>query len=170
MGVQMRSISTIGYEGATPERFDSALAVARVDVLVDVRADAASGRRGFSKFELSARMKAASRGYLHLRALGAPKPARLAARARDFAAARRLYAAHLETPEAQAAMQELARLSAGRRVALVCFEAEAEECHRSIIAERIATAGGMAILDLVAAEAHEPFGSARTAHRLGLAA
>jgi uncharacterized protein (DUF488 family) len=65
----MRAITTIGCEGASPERFDDVLSAARIDVLVDVRAGAISLRKGFSSDALAARMNASGRTYVRLRDL-----------------------------------------------------------------------------------------------------
>jgi len=54
----MSAIATVGYERASIEEFDAALAAAGIEVLVDVRAVAISRKRGFSKGALSARMEA----------------------------------------------------------------------------------------------------------------
>ena len=73
-------LSTIGYEGATLPEVIAKLRAAGVEVVVDVRAVAASRRAGFSKTVLRASLAAEGIGYEHLRALGTPKPGREAAR------------------------------------------------------------------------------------------
>ncbi|MEP9347739.1 DUF488 domain-containing protein [Xanthobacter sp. KR7-225] len=128
-------VFTIGYEGTTPSAFAAALAGAQVDLLIDVRAVAASRRPGFSKGALSASVNGAGIGYVHLRALGTPKEGRLAARSGDRAGLTRIYGAHLQTDPAQAALAELADLARGRRVCLLCFERHVEGCHRLMLAD-----------------------------------
>ena len=49
----MPTVWTIGYEQTTMEAFLAALTAAKVEVLADVRAIAASRRPGFSKTALS---------------------------------------------------------------------------------------------------------------------
>ena len=73
-------LSTIGYEGATLPEVIAKLRAAGVEVVVDVRAVAASRRAGFSKTVLRASLAAEGIGYEHLRTLGTPKPGRDAAR------------------------------------------------------------------------------------------
>jgi uncharacterized protein (DUF488 family) len=53
-----RRLFTIGYEGATQADVIARLKAAGVDLLVDVRAIAASRRAGFSKTILSESLKA----------------------------------------------------------------------------------------------------------------
>ncbi|MEP9353139.1 DUF488 domain-containing protein [Xanthobacter sp. KR7-65] len=124
------SLFTIGYEQSTPSAFQSALSEAKVDLVVDVRAVAASRRPGFSKTALAAGIAEHSIAYVHLRALGTPKEGRLAARSGDHDALMRIYDAHLATAPAQAALEELADLAKGRRLCLLCYERHVEGCHR----------------------------------------
>jgi hypothetical protein len=70
---------TIGYEGATLPEVIGRLRAAGVEVVVDVRAVAASRRAGFSKTVLRESLAAEGIGYEHVRALGTPKPGRDAA-------------------------------------------------------------------------------------------
>ncbi|TCT04646.1 DUF488 family protein [Aquabacter spiritensis] len=126
---------TIGYEGTTPGVFQENLSRAQVDLLVDVRAVAASRRPGFSKGALSASVSAHGLAYVHLRALGTPKEGRLAARSGDHAGLMRIYNAHLETPAAREALDELTALARCRRICLMCYEHDVTGCHRLRLAE-----------------------------------
>ncbi|QRG05182.1 DUF488 domain-containing protein [Xanthobacter dioxanivorans] len=129
------SLFTIGYEQSTPSAFQSALSDAKVDLVVDVRAVAASRRPGFSKTALAAGIAEHGIAYVHLRALGTPKEGRLAARSGDHDSLMRIYDAHLATAPAQAALEELADLAKGRRLCLLCYERHVEGCHRLRLAE-----------------------------------
>jgi uncharacterized protein (DUF488 family) len=136
----MHRVATIGYEGATVATFQQALRDAEIDLLVDVRALASSRRPGFAKTRLAANANEAGAEYLHLRALGTPAEGRAAARAGRHAEMQRIFRRQLATPEAQ---QELALVAdlvrQGRRVCLLCFEANPEHCHRSIVAAALGT-------------------------------
>lgn len=132
---QDRAIFTIGYEQTTPAAFAAALAEAKLDLLIDVRAVSASRRPGFSKRALAAGVAMQGIGYVHLRALGTPKEGRLAARSGDRAGLMRIYDAYLETEPARTALEELATLAAGRRVCLLCYERHVEGCHRLRLAQ-----------------------------------
>jgi len=139
---------TIGYEGATLPDVIGRLQAARVQVLLDVRAIAASRRPGFSKTVLSASLAEAGIDYVHLRALGTPAPGRQAARAGRTAEMRAIFAEHLETPEAQLAFLHAGEIAGSRPTALLCYEADATTCHRAMIAERLRVHLGGAIHDL----------------------
>ncbi|MET3354159.1 UNVERIFIED_ORG: uncharacterized protein (DUF488 family) [Xanthobacter viscosus] len=126
---------SIGYEQSTPSAFQAALDEAKVELLVDVRAVAASRRPGFSKTALAAGIAEHGVAYVHLRALGTPKEGRLAARGGDHDALMRIYDAHLATAPAQAALEELTSLAKGRRICLLCYERHVEGCHRLRLAQ-----------------------------------
>ena len=128
-------LATIGYQGATPDSFRRALEQAKIELLVDIRAVASSRRPGFSKSKLAANVGDAGIDYLHLRALGTPADGRAAARSGRHAEMRTIFLAHMATPDAQAALDDLAQIvQSGRRVCLLCFEADPAHCHRSIVA------------------------------------
>lgn len=135
----MPVLATVGYEAATVRDFLAALEDAGIDLLVDVRAVASSRRPGFAKTALAANLDSVGIEYLHLRGLGTPADGRAAARAGHHAEMREIFLEHLATPEAQA---ELARLGeivqSGRRVCILCFEADPAHCHRSIVAQALA--------------------------------
>lgn len=141
---------TIGYEGADTERFTAALRAAGVARLADVRAVAASRKRGFSKSALAAGLAEAGIGYTHLRGLGTPKAGREAARAHDAGLMRRIYCEEvLEAGTGQAALDELTALAEAGPTCLLCFERDSERCHRRILSERLA-GRGFAVVDLFA--------------------
>lgn len=134
----MKTIATIGYEDATVPRLLDALKEAEVDLLVDVRAVASSRRPGFAKTKLSENVNSVGIEYLHLRGLGTPAEGRAAARAGRHAEMRRIFMEHLTTLEAQEQLHALAELvRAGRRVCLLCLEADPTHCHRSMVAEAL---------------------------------
>ena len=136
----MRSIATIGYESATVRTFLDALKEAKVELLVDVRAVASSRRPGFAKTKLAANLGEAGIDYLHLRGLGTPAEGRAAARAGRHEEMRAIFLEHLATEAAQAELQTLAEIvRSGRRVALLCLEANPEHCHRTMVAEALAS-------------------------------
>jgi uncharacterized protein (DUF488 family) len=141
-------LATIGYEQATQDAVIGRLKAAGVEVLIDVRAVAASRRAGFSKRLLAASLEAEGIEYVHLRALGTPKPGRDAARAGRTAEMRAIYEAHLETPEAQVELARAAAIASEKKAALLCYEADAAHCHRAIVAERLCERLGCQVEDL----------------------
>jgi uncharacterized protein (DUF488 family) len=134
----MKSIATIGYEDATVPRFVDALKEAGTDLLVDVRAVAASRKPGFAKSRLAENVNGAGIEYLHLRGLGTPADGRAAAHAGHYDELRRIYHEHLATSAARDDLETLADLvRRGRHVCLVCLEADPTHCHRSLVAEAL---------------------------------
>jgi uncharacterized protein (DUF488 family) len=139
---------TIGYQKATQGEVVARLQAAGVAVVLDVRAVAASRRAGFSKRLLAAGLAEAGIDYVHLRALGTPATGRQAARAGRTAEMHAIYTDYLEhEPAAQAELAEAAEIAAARPAALLCLEADARECHRRLIAERLAPKG-FEVIDL----------------------
>jgi uncharacterized protein (DUF488 family) len=143
-------LATIGYQGATPDGFLRALKEARIELLVDIRAVASSRRPGFSKTKLSANVGEAGIDYLHFRALGTPADGRAAARAGKHPEMRKIFLAHMATTDAQDALDDLTEIvRSGRRVCLLCFEADPLHCHRNIVADMVAKKLGVEITHLM---------------------
>lgn len=144
------TLFTIGYEHATPDAVLGELQRAKVDLLVDVRAVAASRRPGFSKRQLAAGLDEYGIAYLHLRALGTPKEGRTAARSGHADEMYRIYENHLATPQAREEMDELVSLVKPRkRLCLLCYERSPDQCHRRRIAEIVEERTGAKVKHLI---------------------
>lgn len=100
----MPMLTTIGYEKAALNDFIATLQAASVECVIDVRELPLSRKRGFSKTALGQALEGADIRYVHLKALGDPKPGRDAARAGRFEEFNAIYRKHLATPEAQEAL------------------------------------------------------------------
>jgi uncharacterized protein (DUF488 family) len=145
----MHPLFTIGYEKAALRDVLQTLKRAKVDLLIDTRAVAASRRAGFSKKMLAASLKDEGIEYLHLQKLGTPTEGREAARSGDLKKLWRIYGKHIKTPEAQAQLGDLeSLLREGRRICLLCYERNPDECHRSRIAEIIHDRTGQKVENL----------------------
>ena len=132
-------VATIGYQAATVPGFLRALKDAGVELLIDVRAVASSRRPGFAKTALAANLETAGIDYLHIRALGTPADGRAAARSGKHAVMHEIFTAHLATHDAQEGLWRLEQIvKSGKRVALMCFEADYRECHRTLVAKALA--------------------------------
>jgi len=146
----MSALFTIGYEQAKPESVLRELNRAKVDLVVDTRAVAASRRPGFSKRQLAASLDAEGIAYLHLQKLGTPAEGRQAARAGDMKTLWCVYGRHIKTPEAREALDELLSLiKSGKRIALLCHERDPQHCHRSRIAALMRKRTHVKVVDLV---------------------
>jgi uncharacterized protein (DUF488 family) len=126
-------IFTIGYEGTTMDAFLATLREAGVEQVIDVRALPLSRRPGFSKNILAATLQDSGIGYVHLKALGTPKPGRDAAKKGDWRTMERVYAGQLHLPEAQAQAAQLRDLASEKPSALLCFEHDPKHCHRTML-------------------------------------
>jgi uncharacterized protein (DUF488 family) len=132
------ALFTIGYEQAKPAAVLGELKCAKVDLLIDTRAVAASRRPGFSKRQLAASLDEIGIPYLHLQKLGTPAEGRAAAKAGDLDTLWRIYDKHIKTRDAQEALGELVTLiKSGKRVALLCYCRDPNACHRSRIVANI---------------------------------
>ena len=134
-----RTLATIGYQGTAMPAFLTALTEARIQLLVDVRAVASSRRPGFSKTALAANLAESGIDYLQLRGLGTPPDGRAAVRAGRHEEMRRIFLEHMESPEARDQLEALVEVvRSGTRACLLCFEADPEHCHRSMVAAAVA--------------------------------
>src|SRR5438128_2098229 len=113
-------LATIGYERETQGAVIAKLEAAGVEVVVDVRAVAASRRAGFSKTLLSASLNEAGIGYVHLRELGTPKPGRIAARKGRVAEMHEIFKAHMTEPAAQLELAKATGIAREKKTALLC--------------------------------------------------
>lgn len=137
------NILTIGYEGVSLTNFIATLKAHRVRQVLDVRELAMSRRRGFSKTALSLALAGAGISYAHEPALGTPRWLRhrlrddgnVAGFRKDF---RRQLAAK------RPVLDSLAGSLSGR-VALLCYERNPLECHRSLVAAALARRAGAAV-------------------------
>lgn len=142
----MTKVFTIGYEGATMASFLAALDRAGVRQVIDVRQLPLSRRPGFSKSSLAAALAERGISYVHLKALGTPKPGRDAAKKGDRATLEAVYAGQLELPEAQAQAARMRAMIAETPSALLCFERDPGMCHRTLLLD--AEREGVEVVDL----------------------
>jgi uncharacterized protein (DUF488 family) len=154
---ELKLVFTIGYEQSTASAFFDALTHAKVGLLVDVRAVAASRRLGFSKRQLAAGLNEHGIGYVHLQKLGTPKEGRLAARSGQAEKMLRIFERHLKTPEAEHELDELTALAkasqarSGRPLCLLCYERDPAHCHRQRLADELHARLGLRVEHLFCA-------------------
>lgn len=146
----MQPLFTIGYEQALPAAVMHELKRAKIELVVDTRAVAASRRPGFSKRQLAAALDEEGIGYLHLQKLGTPAEGRQAARAGDYGRLWKIYAKHIRKPEAQQALGELlALIKSKKRIALLCYCRDPKTCHRSRIVANVKKRMPVTVTDLI---------------------
>ena len=131
----MPELYTIGYEGSSQPALFQTLLYHDVQALIDIRELPQSRKPGLSKTALG--LTAADYGiqYAHVRALGTPRDIRYRRKIdHDFAAFREGFLEYLATQDE--AMRELTARAQQERCCLLCYEADARECHRWFVAER----------------------------------
>jgi uncharacterized protein (DUF488 family) len=137
-------IFTIGYEGIDLPRFISLLADNTVDTVVDVRELPLSRKPGFSKTALRASLNLAGYEYVHMPALGCPRVVRNQYRTDgDWSTYKKGFVRYLAMQESPIA--ELSVLVSASNCALLCFEADYNYCHRSMVADAVAAVSGQKI-------------------------
>ena len=136
----MGTILGIGYEGQTLDTLISKLRLRGIETLVDVRLNAISRKRGFSKTALSEAVRAAGIEYVHMPELGNRRDNRDGYAATDTLEAREArdrFRGALASDTGTAALEELASLAKDRTIALFCFEADEDHCHRQQVREAL---------------------------------
>lgn len=144
----MTTFFTIGYEGASLRDFINTLAEAGVEHVLDVRELPQSRRPGFSKRALSEALEAASIGYSHCKQLGDPKHGREAARRGDMDDFRMIFEAHLDLAASKNALVQAVNTVTRAPTALLCYERNPKDCHRSLVAKRLLALGSLHVQHL----------------------
>jgi len=144
----MPDLLTIGYEGCTIDAVVAALREAGAQLLIDVRAVPQSRKPGFSKRQLAAALEEAGIAYVHLQALGTPKPGRDAVRAGHLERMEVIYRDHMTSGRAQAELAQAKVLARERPACLLCFEHDPATCHRRLVAEMIVAETGQPVVHL----------------------
>lgn len=130
------TIFTIGYEGMSIDTFMSLLALHGIKTIVDIRELPLSRKPGFSKKSLANTLNLAGFEYIHIASLGCPKPVRDSYRAdANWAHYTEDFLQHLQTQKH--ALADLAQLTASSSCALLCYEADYNFCHRSLVAKAL---------------------------------
>jgi uncharacterized protein (DUF488 family) len=151
MGADARTLWTIGHSTREWEVFTGMLREAGIEVLAAVRRFAGSRRNPqFSPLAMAPALAEAGIEYLPMPEFGGRrKPQPDSPNGAWRVAAFRAYADYMAEPEFALARERLARLAAGRRVAVMCAEAVWWRCHRRLIADDF-TARGWEVVHLMA--------------------
>lgn len=129
-----KGICSIGYEGKTIDCFLNELIRNKIGLLVDVRKNAFSMKKGFSKKQLEKYLGKAGIRYLHVPELGIESEKRKNLRsAEDYKELFKEYKASL--PGKNGKIDELKALGEKQRIALMCFEADKDFCHRGTLSD-----------------------------------
>ncbi len=130
-----------GYEGHTIKDLLDECERLHAAYVVDIRLNAISRKKGFSKTALSNALANAGVEYVHLRALGNPKDNRPGFAHPGTPEAERAHKRFneevLNTPEADQQLGELAELTRQGNVIILCFEETPKCCHRHLVIQRL---------------------------------
>lgn len=143
------SLFTFGYEGLSINDFIARLKEAGVQAVFDVRELPLSRKKGFSKSAFGAALHDAGILYTHLPIFGCPRPIRDAYKKDgDWGRYKKAFGTYLS--DKSEAVSVLARFTNKANACLVCFEADFNRCHRSLVAQAAARAGGSDVIHLTA--------------------
>jgi uncharacterized protein (DUF488 family) len=134
--VKTPCLFTVGYEGLSIDAYLDILVSNNISVLVDVRKNPISRKYGFSKAKLTDCTKIAGISYIHIPELGVPSDLRQ--KLNSEAAYRELFDYYCSQilPAQKDSIERLKTIvNDNGRVAITCFEADHQFCHRHKIAE-----------------------------------
>ena len=132
---------TLGYQSHTVRTLLGLLSTNGVDVLVDVRENPVSRKRGFSKIRLAESTAQLGIEYFHFPCLGTPHRIRkLYSRTGNIESALQLYEEYLRSREK--CLRSLLERVTSKYFCLLCLESDYTSCHRSIIALKLAEMTG----------------------------
>ncbi|MBU2667794.1 DUF488 domain-containing protein [Actinoplanes bogorensis] len=133
--MQPVGIVGVGYEGRNANDLVADLVALGVSKLVDVRLTPISRKPGLSKTALGRALNEAGIAYEHRRELGNPKANRpgFGGLPRELAAAKSTYESLLGAPAADEALNNIAEAGLSELIAILCFEADQNRCHRDVV-------------------------------------
>ena len=138
-------IATIGYEGRNIDAFLRTLIQNKICTLIDVRKNPYSMKYGFAKSQLQDYVSKLEMRYLHLPDLGIDSGRR---KNLSKAGSRRLFEEYKnELISKDLILSGIIARSKQEKVALMCFEKDARQCHRGVIADAFREEG-MEVTDL----------------------
>ncbi len=136
-------IMTIGYEGADIDDFVFFLKKKKIKMIVDIRINPISRKKGFSKNKLAQALGAEKIDYLHLRGLGTPMIWRRQAE-KGIMTRQRMFERYQNVilPRHPDELKHLLDLAKEKRTAILCYEADPLDCHRSRVTDELKSQQG----------------------------
>lgn len=129
---------TIGYEGISLEEYLNKLIKNDIKLLCDVRKNSISMKYGFSKSQLEKACEAVGIKYVHIPELGIESDKRQVLNTQnDYDTLFALYRNDILPRTIDIQNNVLAMLKDNERIALTCFEANINQCHRKHLADAI---------------------------------
>jgi len=132
------AVFSIGYEGLTIDSFLNKLIANNITLVVDVRSNPQSMKYGFSKKTFKHYIENAGMKYIHIPELGIPSTMRKGLG--ESVSHKTLFKAYENKllPKQETEIKQLIDLTnKDERIALVCFEADHNFCHRHTLVEHL---------------------------------
>lgn len=147
---------TVGHSNRPLEELIGMLRAHGVQVLVDIRSVPKSRHNPqFNTDALPGPLAEAGIEYVHLKSLGGLRHARKDSTNTGWKnLSFRGYADYMQTPEFEAGLEELLRIDAEKRAAIMCAEAVPWRCHRSLVSDAL-TARGVPVEHIMSATKKE---------------
>lgn len=134
---------TIGYEGISLEQYINKLIVNDIRVLCDVRKNSYSMKYGFSKNQLKKACGGVGIDYVHIPEVGIETKKREVLNSQsDYDKLFEYYKSDVLAREKSKQVEIFSLLKSKKRIALTCFEANINQCHRKHLAESISSLNG----------------------------
>jgi uncharacterized protein (DUF488 family) len=131
------SVFTAGYESRDINEFIGQLQEHNIQTVIDVREIPASRKPGFSKKRFIEYLNSANIKYLHVKELGSPKTLRHKLyKDKNYNYFIKKYKKHLST-QLDTVKTLYSEVIINEVSCLVCFEKNASQCHRNIVADKI---------------------------------
>lgn len=132
------TLMTVGYEGTSIEEFVNFLKKSKVHHIVDVRKNPVSRKKGFSKKALAKKLNDVDIEYSHLPGLGVPTAWRKAAKEEKITR-KKMFRDYVQKilPKQEEDFKVLTRLLKKKGLCLLCYEANALDCHRLFVANEL---------------------------------
>ncbi len=141
-------IFSIGYEKKDIDQFLNILVQNQIDILVDVRANPFSMNMAFIQSRLRRSLEKVGIEYLHLPQLGIAGEMRKKLETRaDYDHLFAYYRANVLVDK-DAELSQLLSLGKEKRIALLCFELNKEDCHRGVLSHRLEQLGAEPVIHL----------------------
>ncbi len=130
---------TVGYEGLDIQDFVALLKKNKIRKLIDIRKNPVSRKKGFSKSRLNEALLAAGIEYHHFGSLGVPTEWRKKQKA-ELITRKKMFSDYVKKilPKEEDTINQVIRLGKARgRAALLCYEEDPLDCHRSLLLEKV---------------------------------
>ena len=142
---------TVGYEGCDIAEFAKGLKKKGIDCIADVRKNPVSRKPGFSKKRMAEELEKVGIEYLHFPGLGVPSSWRKEAKAKIITR-EKMFKDYVRKvlPIHQEEIETLKELIKKHNIALLCYEEDCTDCHRSFVAKEVQhrTRGKVTIVNL----------------------